>query len=540
MWEAGVACMNCRMPQYVVIGAGSAGCVVAARLAEDPDVSVAVLEAGPPDSDPEIQIPLAFGQLLMSRIDWDFSSEPEPGLDSRRLYLPRGKVLGGSSSLNAMVYMRGNRADYDEWESLGAAGWAYEDVLPYFKRAEDNERGESYYHGVGGPLAVSDSRSMHPVVDSMIEAAVEYGLESNDDPNGAAQDGTGRWQATLRNGRRCSTAVGYLHPAVARGNVEVITDALATRILFEGNRAVGVEYLKDNRLQQVRAEREVVVSAGAYQSPQLLLLSGIGPASELRPFGIEVREDLPVGEHLQDHAVISMLWLTSEDSLLAGMTPANLELFAREGRGPFASNVAEGGAFLRTRDGLIAPDVQYHFGPIMLHEELLGPLLDEAYSLSPTLVKPTSRGSVKLRSPLPHSKPRILHNYFQTEADRQSMIQGVRIALEMNRQPALQTVTRDSFVVPASPSEPDVVSFMERRAHTIYHPTGTCSIGHVVDPNLRVYGFEGLRVIDASVMPTVPRGNTNAPTIMVGEKGADLLRGLPPLPRQQTPVDPVS
>jgi choline dehydrogenase-like flavoprotein len=523
--------------EYVIVGAGSAGCVVAGRLAEAPDVSVAVLEAGPPDADPEIQIPLAFGQLLMSRIDWNFVSEPEPGLDSRRIYLPRGRVLGGSSSLNAMVYMRGNREDYDEWEALGAAGWSFDDVLPYFKRAEDNERGESYYHGTGGPLGVSDSRSMHPLVDSMIDAAREYGVEPNDDPNGATQDGTGRWQATIRSGRRCSAAAGYLHPAVARGNVEVITDAFATRLLFEGSRAIGVEYLKDNQLHQIRAEQEVIVSAGAYQSPQLLMLSGIGPARELGIFGIDVREDLPVGEHLQDHAVISMLWLTDEDSLLAGMTPANLDLFEREGRGPFASNVGEGGAFLRTRDGLVAPDVQYHFCPIMLHEELLGPLLDEAYSLSPTLLKPTSRGFVKLRSPLPHAKPRIQHNYFQTDEDRQSMIEGVRIALEFNRQPALQKVTREGFLVPASTSERDVMRFIERRAHTIYHPTGTCSIGCVVDPELRVYGFEGLRVIDASVMPTLPRGNTNAPTIMVGEKGADLLRGLPPLPPQRIPAE---
>jgi choline dehydrogenase-like flavoprotein len=524
----------------VVVGAGSAGCVVATRLAEDPNVSVTVLEAGPPDTDPEIQIPLAFGQLLKSRIDWDFASEPEPGLDSRRIYLPRGRVLGGSSSLNAMIYMRGNRADYDEWAALGATGWSYEDVLPYFKRAEDNERGESYYHGVGGPISVSDSRSMHPLVDSMIGAALEYGLEANEDPNGATQDGAGRWQATLRNGRRCSTAVGYLHPAVTRGNVDVITEALATRLLFDGNRAIGVEYLKDNDLHQVRAEREVIVSAGAYQSPQLLLLSGIGPADELAIFGIEAREDLPVGKHLEDHAVISMLWLTDEDSLLAGMTPANLELFEQEGRGPFASNCGEGGAFVRTRDGLDAPDVQYHFGPIMLHEELLGPLLDQAYSIGPTLVKPTSRGSVQLRSPLPHAKPRILHNYLQTEEDRRSMIEGVRIALEFNRQPALQRVTREPFVVPASTSDAEVLDFIERTTHTIYHPTGTCSIGHVVDPELRVYGFEGLRVVDASVMPTVPRGNTNAPAIMVGEKGADLIRGLPPLPRQQTAADTVA
>jgi choline dehydrogenase len=259
---------------YVIVGAGSAGCVVASWLAEDPDVTVTVLEAGPPDTDPQIEIPLAFGMMLKSRIDWDLASEPEPGLDLRRNYVPRGKVLGGSSSLNAMIYIRGNCADYDEWEALGATGWGYEDVLPYFKRAKDNSRGENAYHGVGGPLSVTDHVSPEPFVDTMLEAGLEYGLEANTDPNGKSQDGVGRWQATIRNGRRCSAAKAYLHPAVARGNVDVVTDALATRILFEGARAIGVEILKDDVLHEVRAEREVIVSAGAYGSPQLLLLSG--------------------------------------------------------------------------------------------------------------------------------------------------------------------------------------------------------------------------------------------------------------------------
>jgi choline dehydrogenase-like flavoprotein len=520
------------MADYVIVGAGSAGCVVAARLAEDPDVTVTVLEAGPPDTDPQIQIPLAFGMMLKSRIDWDFVSEPEPGLDLRRNYVPRGKVLGGSSALNAMIYIRGNRADFDEWEALGATGWSYEDVLPYFKRSEDNSRGENEYHGVGGPLAVTDHLTPEPVVDGMVEAGLQYGLDANPDPNGATQEGVGRWQATIRDGQRCSTAKAFLHPAIAGGNVEAITDAYATRILFDGERAVGVEYLKDSTLHEVRADREVIVSAGAYGSPQLLLLSGIGPADELGLHGIEVREELSVGRGLQDHPVVSGVWLTDEPTPLARMTPENLAQFQRDGTGPFSSNVGEGGAFLHTRGGLDAPDIQIIFGPLMLHEELLGPLLDRAYTVSPCLVKPTSRGFVKLRSPVPHSKPRILHNYLSTEDDRRSLIEGMRTALELNRQPALQKLTRGEFLVPESRSERDIVDFIERRAHTVYHPTSTCAIGHVVDPELRVYGFEGLRVVDASVMPTVPRGNTNAPTIMVGEKGADLIRGLPPLARR--------
>jgi choline dehydrogenase-like flavoprotein len=512
---------------YVIVGAGSAGCVLANRLTEDPDVRVAVLEAGPADTDAEIHIPLAFGLLLKTRIDWDFVSEPEPGLDFRRNYLPRGRVLGGSSSLNAMIYIRGNRADYDEWAALGLAGWGYEDVLPYFKRAEDNERGESFYHGAGGPLTVSDGRAMHPLVDRIVEAALEHGISPNDDPNGAVQDGTGRWQATQRNGRRCSTAVAYLHPAVERGNVEVITDALATRVLFEGGRATGVEIASGSGLEVVRAAREVIVCAGAYQSPQLLMLSGIGPAEELAQAGIEVREDLPVGRNLQDHPVTQVLWLTTYPTYRTAMTPENLALFTEEGRGPLTSHVGEGGAFVRTREDLAVPDVQLYFAPVMLHEECLGPLVDDATSLGVSLLKPTSRGYVKLRTAAPHAKPRILHNSFATEEDRRSVIDGIRLVLALHER--LGNATRGDFRVPASDSEADILDFMRGNTQTNFHPTSSCAMGSVVDAELRVLGVDGLRVVDASVMPSVPRGNTNAPTIMVAEKAADLIRGLTPL-----------
>src|SRR4051812_34929834 len=325
------------MFDYVIVGAGSAGCVLARRLGEVDGVRVAVIEAGPPDSEPVIQMPLAFRQLWESRFDWGLWSEPEPGLGDRRDLLPRGRVLGGSSSLNTMIYVRGNRADYDGWAAMGFAGWGYEDVLPYFKRAEDNERGESYYHGVGGPLTVSDCRSRQRLVGACIEAAVDTGIAPTDDHNGATQEGAGWFQFTQRDGRRCSTAVAYLRPAVARGNVEVLTDALATRIVFEGERAVGVEVLRDNTLQTVRAEREVIVCAGAYHSPQLLLLSGIGPADELRALGIEPRIDLPVGCNLHDHPMVVLVWLTEHESLRTAMTPENLALYEREGRGPLTS-----------------------------------------------------------------------------------------------------------------------------------------------------------------------------------------------------------
>ena len=432
-----------------------------------------------------------------------------------------------------MIYMRGNRADYDGWAAMGFAGWGYEDVLPYFRRAEDNERGESYYHGVGGPLTVSDCRSMHPLVGACIEAAVDAGIAPTDDHNGPGQEGAGWFQFTQRNGRRCSTAVAYLHPALARGNVDVLTDALATRIVLHRERAVGVELLRNNQLETVRAEREVIVCAGAYHSPHLLLLSGIGPADELRALGIEPRVDLPVGKNLHDHPMVVMSWLTDQESLRTAMTPENLALFEREGRGPLTSGFAEGGAFIRTRSELEAPDIQFHFGgATSIRETADPPIPHDGFTIEPTLLAPTSRGQVTLRNALAHAKPRILHNYYATEDDRRSMIDGTRIALEIASRPALRKLRKADWAVPESDSEADILEFMRYNTRTIFHPVGTCAMGTVVDAELRVHGLERLRVVDASVMPTVPRGNPNAPTIMVAEKAADLIRGLPPLLRQ--------
>jgi choline dehydrogenase len=517
---------------YVIVGAGSAGCVVANRLGEDPDVRVAVIEAGPPDDDPNIHMPFGFGLNLTSDFDWALFSEPEPGLDYRRNYLPRGRVLGGSSSLNAMIYIRGNPADYDEWAALGNDGWSYEDVLPYFRRAEDNERGENRWHGVGGPLSVSESRSMHPIVEAFVDACEQVGIPRNDDLNGATQEGAGRFQVTQRDGRRCSTAVAYLRPAVARGNVEVLTDTRVHRILFEGTRAVGVEVARAGQIETIRAEREVILSAGAYHSPQLLQLSGVGPAEMFSAMHMECRHDLPVGQNLQDHLMLSFVVLTDKGSLMSFATPEAFAQYASEGRGPITSNGGEGGAFVRTREGLPAPDVQFHIGGMLLHEEFLGVPFDDAYTFGPAVVKPSSRGQVTLRSPVPHARPRIVHNYLQTEDDRRSLIAGIRLNLEIHAAAPLREWRRADFLVPASDSEADIMDFVQRRAHTVYHPVGTCAMGAVVDAELRVLGLERLRVVDASVMPTITRGNTNAPTIMIGEKGADLIRGRAPLPRE--------
>src|ERR1700722_8577105 len=326
---------------YVVVVAGSAGCVLAARLSEDPDVRVALLEAGGEDTQPEIHIPAAFPALFKSSFDWDLLGEQEPGLDNRRLYLPRGRMLGGCSSINAMIYIRGNRADYDGWEAAGCQGWGYDDVLPYFKRSENNERGEDAYHAVGGPMAVSESRSMHPLVDTMLEAARQAGHEHNPDFNGARQEGVGRFQLTQLEGMRCSTADAFLRPAGERPNLEVITRAMALRILFEGDRAVGVEIARDGNVAEGRAEREVLLTAGSYQSPVLLMLSGIGPEDQLGPLAIDIREPLPVGHGLQDHCMAQSNYLTDEPSLFMATTPENFALLEAEGRGPLSSNIPE-------------------------------------------------------------------------------------------------------------------------------------------------------------------------------------------------------
>jgi choline dehydrogenase-like flavoprotein len=509
---------------YVIVGAGTAGCVLAARLSEDPDVRVVLLEAGGPDDAAEIRIPAAFPAAFKSSLDWDLLGEPEPGLGGRRLYMPRGRCIGGSGSINAMIYLRGNRADFDEWAAAGCDGWSYDEVLPYFKLAEDNERGEDDHHGAGGPLAVSDGRSLHPLVDAMLAAAVEAGHPLLDDLNTGTAEGVGRFQLTQRGGLRCSTADAYLHPAEGRPNLEIVTDAFAERVVFERDRAVGVEVLRHGLRETIRAEREVVLAAGSFQSPVLLMHSGIGPADELAPFGIAVREDLPVGRNLQDHFMAQLNYLTTEQALFGVFTPDNVALLEREGRGPLTSNIPEAGGFFRTRADLAAPDVEFHFAPSLFYDEGLTAPHDHGYCFGPVVIKPTSRGHVRLRTPRPDSKPLVLTNLLTTEEDRRSAIEGIRIALEIAAQPSLKAVEREPFSVPASDSDEDILAFLRHAGQTVYHPTSTCAMGSVVDQELRVYGVEGLRVADASVMPTITRANTNAATIMIAEKASDLIR----------------
>lgn len=518
---------------YVIVGAGSAGCVLANRLTADGRTSVLLLEAGPPDTRTEIGIPAAFGKLFRSEVDWAYRTEPEPALHGRGIYWPRGRTLGGSSSINAMIYMRGHPADYDGWERLGNEGWGWADVLPYFKRSENNERGADEFHGTGGPLDVSDLRQVHPVVRAMVEAGKELGLAENRDFNGASMEGIGVNQVTQREGRRWSAASAFLKPALARANLTVVTGALAERIVFEGRRAAGVQYVEHKvERSTARARREVILCGGAVNSPQLLLLSGIGPGPHLREHGLPVLVDLPgVGENLQDHlAAATQFRLRAPISLLNAGSRRELARFLVQKRGMLTSCVAEGNGFIRTREDLEAPDVQMVFAAVLYSAEEA--VEEHGYSIGAIGLQPRSRGRVFLRSAHPRFPAGILANYL-TDAegdDIRTLREGLRLCRKIALGRALDGYRGDEIVpgdrVAASDAELD--EYIREHAATLYHPVGTCRMGHdqlaVVDDELRVIGTEGLRVADASVMPVVPRGNTNAPAIMVGEKAADLVR----------------
>jgi choline dehydrogenase-like flavoprotein len=516
---------------YIIIGAGSAGCVLAARLSEDPNVRVTLLEAGGADDAPEISMPVAFPQLFKTKYDWDFATEPEQRLGNRRVYLPRGRTLGGSSAINAMIYVRGNATDFDGWVDEGAPGWSYEQMLPYFIKSECNERGDPRYHGFSGPLDVQDGRSMHPLVDHLIEAAVAAGHRPNEDFNGPSQMGVGRHQLTQRNGIRRSTASAYLQPARERPNLHIFTETLVLRLLLQGHRATGVSIHHCGQEETLLAEREVILAAGAYGSPQVLMLSGIGPADQLASFGIPSIVDLPVGSNLQDHPMAPMSYLTDEKSLFGAGSPEDVALY-REGRGPLTSNIAEGGVFLSTCGNKSVPDIKSEMAPAMYFDEGLSAAAGHAFTMTTILLKPTSQGKVALRSARPDAKPRVYNNFFATEQDRATMIAGVRLAMEVLVQPKLSKLKRSAFSVPSSDAEADILAFIEQRAGTDYHASCTCAIGSVVDTDLRVIGTEGLRVVDASVMPSVVRGNTNAAVIAIAEKAAEILNGTRPTEAQ--------
>ncbi|GAB7526671.1 GMC family oxidoreductase [Paraburkholderia sp. 2C] len=504
---------------YVIVGAGSAGCVLAARLTEDPSVRVALIEAGGTDAVANVPVPIAFPKLFGTAADWGYMSEAEPGLNGRRVYLPAGRMLGGTSSINGMTYIRGNKADFDAWD--GVAGWSYADLLPYFIKSESNEI-DMPLHGTRGPLSVSNGRSRHPLVQKFIDAAVQAGYSANADFNGAVQDGIGWYQLTQRDGRRCSAATAYLHPAMHRPNLHVMTDARVTRIIFKQRVAIGIEMVHEGEATTLQADREVVLSAGAYKSPQLLMLSGIG--SDLASLGIPPVHELPVGENLQDHCRLRLSFLTDERSLLDAGSEADLALFRDEGQGPLTSNLGEGGGFIRTRPGLSAPDIQFTMIPILVKG---GSSLGSAhgYSFGPCLAKPTSRGRVSLRDSSPDSAPSIVHHFLTTDEDCECMIAGVRAALDIARQPALRDISSAPQSVPASDSDEDILSYARQLAEPSYHAVGTCAMGRVVDSQLSVLGISRLRVVDASVMPDIVRGNTNAAVIAIAEKAADLMRG---------------
>ena len=515
------------MFDYVIVGAGSAGCVLANRLSEDPDVQVLLLEAGPPDTKENVHVPLGYLQLAATDVDWDYHSAPERECDGRRIQLPRGKVLGGSSSINAMVYIRGNRRDYDEW---GVPGWSAAEILPYFLKAEDNERGASRWHGAGGPLPVSEGRSRNVIASAFVDAGVQAGLARNEDFNGDEQDGVGLYQVTQREGMRASAAVAYVHPAMERPNLTVMPYMLAERVLFEGTRAVGVQASQLGQPQEFRAEREVILSAGAYNSPQLLMLSGVGPAEHLTLREVEVLLDQPaVGENLSDHAATQLVWTTPEpESLLLALEPAALEQYEASRTGPFASNLAEAGGFARVDPDAPAPDVQFHLAPVQIVEEGMSDPEEHGVWVSPCLLTPHSRGSVRLASSDPTAKPIVRNDFYTAGDDMQRMIAGLRLTLDICGQAAMRPYCAEPFNTPGADTDEALRAHAARTTFAVYHPVGTCRMGEdagaVLDPQLRVNGLEGLRVVDASVMPVVPRGNTNAPTIAIAERAADLIR----------------
>ncbi|MFD2168087.1 GMC family oxidoreductase [Thalassotalea euphylliae] len=526
------------MEQYdfIIIGGGSAGCVLADKLSESGQFTVCLLEAGPKDSSPLVHIPAGVVELMKSqKYNWLYDSSPEPSQNGRQVFNPRGKTLGGSSSVNAMLYIRGQHQDYDDWAAQGNAGWAWNDVLPYFKATQHQERGASEYHGVNGPLNVAESRSKLPIFDRFIEASVNAGFPANDDFNGAEQEGVGYFQVTQKDGKRCSAAKAFLTPNLERTNLTVITDALVEKILLDGKRATGVQFKRKGEQTVIHASKEVLLSAGAFNSPQVLMLSGIGPKEELEKHDIALLHESPgVGQNLQDHVDALVVKEYKDTDIiayrpkaLAKLAPSAMKFFT-EGTGVLTSAIAEAGGFIKTSPQVDRPDLQLHFIPAAMddHGRNMKMLFQYGVAVHACLLRPKSRGSVTLFGKAPHLHPKIHLNMLDHPDDQKLMIEAIRRVRDIYAQdPIASKVGNEIMPGEQCQSDEDILEFLRNKANTIYHPVGTCKMGNddmaVVNSELKVHGIESLRVIDGSIMPTLISGNTNAPVIMIAAKTAD-------------------